>query len=60
VIEAVRAAGYRVLRLDTIGSQMQAAGALYRALGFRETAPYYRNPHPGADYLKLDLTRQPH
>jgi ribosomal protein S18 acetylase RimI-like enzyme len=54
-IDAARKAGYRTLRLDTIGGQMQEARALYDSLGFRETAPYYRNPHPGADYLALDL-----
>ena len=51
-----RKAGYHSMRLDTIGGQMQEARALYDSLGFRETAPYYRNPHPGADYLALDLT----
>ena len=54
-IEAARAAGYRSMRLDTIGGLMQEARALYESLGFKETAPYYRNPHPGADYMELDL-----
>jgi len=54
-IAAARAAGYRSIRLDTIGRLMQEARELYESLGFRETAPYYRNPHPGADYLELDL-----
>jgi GNAT superfamily N-acetyltransferase len=54
-IAAARAAGYRSMRLDTIGRLMQKARVLYESLGFRETAPYYRNPHPGADYLELDL-----
>ena len=54
-IAAGRAAGYRALRLDTVGSQMKAAGALYCDLGFRAIAPYYHNPHPEVSYLELDL-----
>ena len=54
-ILAARAAGYRVMRLDTIGGLMREARGLYESLGFREAAPYYRNPHPGADYMELDL-----
>jgi GNAT superfamily N-acetyltransferase len=54
-IAAARAAGYRVMRLDTIGAKMRAAGALYQDLGFRATAPYYPNPHPEARYLELVL-----
>ena len=54
-IAAGRAAGHRAMCLDTIGSQMATAGALYRALGFRETAPYYHNPHPEVLYLELRL-----
>ncbi len=52
-IAAARAAGYRALRLDTVGSQMREAWALYESLGFRETAPYYDNPHPEVLYLEL-------
>jgi len=34
---------------------MDSAIALYRALGFREIAPYYDNPIPHAIYLELAL-----
>jgi ribosomal protein S18 acetylase RimI-like enzyme len=58
-LEAARAAGYRVVRLDTIGSLMAEARALYDSLGFREIPPYYDNPHPEVCYLELDLTAAP-
>jgi GNAT superfamily N-acetyltransferase len=54
VIEAAREVGYRRLVLDTLES-MHAARRLYAALGFREIAPYYDNPLPGAIYMALDL-----
>ncbi|MEX2616770.1 MAG: GNAT family N-acetyltransferase [Alphaproteobacteria bacterium] len=43
-IEFARAAGYQALRLDTIPDQMANADAMYRAMGFEETAAYYDNP----------------
>ena len=55
-IAAARSAGSRVMRLDTVGSTMQAAGALYRDVGFREIPAYYDNPHPEVAYLELDLS----
>jgi putative acetyltransferase len=47
-------AGYTTMLLDTL-SDMEAARALYQEAGFVEVAPYYRNPLPGAHYLKAAL-----
>lgn len=55
-IAAARERGYRRIVLDTIAGKMDAAIALYRSLGFREIAPYYDNPIPGALYLELALS----
>jgi putative acetyltransferase len=46
-IEAARRQGHRRLVLDSLPT-MQAAIALYRLLGFRETAAYLPEPTPGA------------
>jgi len=54
-IGEARERGYRRIVLDTVAGKMDAAIALYRALGFREIAPYYENPIPGALYLELAL-----
>ena len=54
VLAEARALGYRKLRLDTIAT-MTVAIALYRTLGFVETAPYRANPVPGASYFELVL-----
>ena len=55
VIAEARAIGYASMRLDTIVGKMDAAIALYRALGFREVAPYRDNPIAGAIYMELEL-----
>ena len=46
--------GYKSMRLDTI-ADMHAAIALYKALGFREIAPYRHNPVPDAVYMERRL-----
>jgi putative acetyltransferase len=54
ILAEARAAGYARMRLDTVPG-MEAAIALYRALGFVATAPYRHNPIPGALYMECDL-----
>ncbi len=54
IIAEARRLGYKQLYLDTFDSMVEAI-ALYRKLGFREIAPYYDNPYPGAHFMALDL-----
>jgi putative acetyltransferase len=53
-IEAARSAGYARIVLDSL-PKMREARALYRTLGFRETAPYLAQPTPGADCFERML-----
>lgn len=54
VIAEAQARGYRRMLLDTLPT-MNAAQALYRSLGFRETEQYRFNPVPGTAFLELTL-----
>lgn len=54
IIEAARASGHREMRLDTLAS-MSEAQALYRALGFKEIAPYYDSPIENTVFMSLQL-----
>jgi putative acetyltransferase len=56
VIQRARTIGYGEIKLDTLAT-MAEAQALYASLGFRECAPYYRNPLPGTVYMTLALQR---
>jgi putative acetyltransferase len=49
-----RALGYARMVLDTLFGMIPARN-LYRSLGFREIAPYNRNPSPDAVCMELDL-----
>jgi putative acetyltransferase len=55
VIAEARAIGYERMRLDTIGSAMQDAIALYRKVGFREIPRYTNIPIEGALWMELLL-----
>jgi len=55
IVEAARRQGYRRLRLDTIGGQMQAAVKLYRTMGFVEIAPYASSPIADTVFMELVL-----
>jgi len=56
LIDAARELGYKRMLLDTLPGKMDEAIALYRSLGFREIAPYYHNPVPGALFMELWLS----
>jgi GNAT superfamily N-acetyltransferase len=55
LINEARSIGYKQMRLDTLPGRMDSAIALYRAIGFREIAPYYDNPVEGAKFMELKL-----
>jgi ribosomal protein S18 acetylase RimI-like enzyme len=55
LIGEARAAGYALMRLDTLPAQMNDAVNLYRSLGFREIEPYYDNPVETALFMELKL-----
>jgi ribosomal protein S18 acetylase RimI-like enzyme len=54
IVAAARDRGYQRMRLDSLPS-MESAIALYRAMGFREIAPYRTNPIVGTKFMELEL-----
>jgi putative acetyltransferase len=55
IIAEAREIGYQRMRLDTVEPMMKDAVAMYRRIGFREIAPYCKNPITGALYMELEL-----
>lgn len=54
VLAQARAAGYRVMKLDS-ESDMAAAVTLYRSLGFKDCERYNDDPHPHTVWMELVL-----
>ena len=57
IIQEAKQIGYRYMRLDTLPPKMNDAIGLYRSYGFKEIAPYYKNPVPGALFMELNLAQ---
>lgn len=55
IISEARQIGYQRMRLDTVEPVMKDAVAMYCRIGFREIAPYCKNPMAGALYMELKL-----
>ncbi len=55
ILTEARAIGYKHIRLDTLPGKMDRAIAMYRALGFKDIAPYYHNPVAGVAFMELEL-----
>src|SRR6476659_2532024 len=56
LIAEAKRIGYARLRLDTLPGKMDQAIAMYRSFGFREIAPYYKNPVADATFMELALS----
>ena len=55
IIRDAKEIGYERILLDTLPPRMNDAIALYRSIGFKETAPYYDNPVEGAIFMELTI-----
>lgn len=58
LLDEARAAGYRLIRLDTM-AVMTDAQALYRGLGFRAIPAYYPDPEEGVAFFEKSLDPDP-
>lgn len=58
LLREAREIGYRRVRLDTLPGKMDQAIVMYRALGFKNIAPYYNNPVVGAAFMELVLHQE--
>jgi len=54
VIRQASESGYRLMKLDTLASMLEAI-LLYRSLGFSRIMPYRHNPIDGAVFMGLEL-----
>lgn len=54
IIDEARQKGYRKMVLDTL-ERLQPAIKLYRKYGFKNTAPYYKNPLLGVVYMQIEF-----
>ncbi len=55
LLRLAKQAGYTQMRLDTVADSMRQAVSLYRALGFREIAPYNDHPIAGTLFMEIEL-----
>lgn len=53
-LEEAKAAGYTTMRLDSL-RRLKDAGKLYEQYGFREIAPFNKNPHHDVYYMEKAL-----
>ncbi len=58
-VDHAESIGYHTMRLDTV-TDMTAAVALYRSLGFVETTAFTYNPFPDAIYMEKPLSVDKH
>ena len=56
LIAEAKQIGYARLRMDTLPGKMDQAIAMYGSFGFREIAPYYKNPIADATFMELMLS----
>ena len=56
IVQLGREKKYSRMQLDTLNS-MHSAVELYKSLGFIETDPYYKNPHPEVLFFELNLMK---